>query len=230
MKNQTNQVRGYVIGAACALALMTGCSTMRTQTPTVSTAMVSNHVERAAAYADSAAASVTKSATSAAKAREAIQAAQRDVQDIKDNHNVVESLQSHLALAQQVNEDTQAAAETAKAELKQARAESDQTATALVDLQHNADALAKQEAQAVKDKDFAVQRQGEIQKDRDKIAGRLNTLAWVLALVAGLLAWSLLSHWTRSLDTIAPAWAIGGPIIGGLFVGGAVFSYLRYFL
>ena len=229
MRNQTNH-RGYVIAAACALALMTGCSTMRHQTPTVSTAVVSNHVERAAAYADSAAVSVGKSATSAAKAREAIQAAQRDVQDIKDNHNAVESLQSHLALAQQVNEDTQAAAESAKAELKRARAESDQTASALVDLQHNADALAKQKAQAVKDKDFAVQRQGEIQKDRDKIAGRLNTLAWVLALVAGLLAWSLLSHWTRSLDTVAPAWAIGGPIIGGLFVGGAVFSYLRYFL
>lgn len=216
-----------VIYLALGMSLV-GCASVHPQiAPMVA---VSNHVERAAAYADSAAASVTKSATSAAKAREAIQAAQRDVQDIKDNHNAVESLQSHLALAQQVNEDTQAAAETAKAELKQARAESDQTATALVDLQHNADALAKQEAQAVKDKDFAVQRQGEIQKDRDKIAGRLNTLAWVLALVAGLLAWSLLSHWTRSLDTVAPAWAIGGPIIGGLFVGGAVFSYLRYFL
>ena len=105
-----------VIYLALGMSLV-GCASVHPQiAPMVA---VSNHVERAAAYADSAAASVTKSATSAAKAREAIQAAQRDVQDIKDNHNAVESLQSHLALAQQVNEDTQAAAETANRWRKQ---------------------------------------------------------------------------------------------------------------
>ena len=212
-----------------ACAMLCACSTVHPVT-SISTAVVSNHVERAAAYTDSAAASVAKSATSAAKAHEAIQAAQRDVRDIKDNHNAVASLQNHLALAQQVNDDTQKEAESAKAELKQAKAESDQTASALMDLQHNAEALANQEAQAVKDKQAAVQRQKEIQADRDKIAGRLDTIAWVLAVVSGLLAWSLLSHCTRSVDDVAPWIGIGVPIFGGLFVGGSVFVYLRFLL
>lgn len=212
-----------------ACILLSACSTARPQFA-ASTAAATGHNERAAAFAASASQSVTKIAATAAKMQDAIQKAQRDAQDIKGGRNAIDALQAHLALAQQVNEETQAAADAAQSNLKQARAEGEKTAADLTELKGKVEALAKQEAQAVKDKQFAVARQGEIQKDRDALAGRLDTLAGVLAIVAGLLAWSLFAHWTRGLETVAPWIGVGGPIAGGLFVGGSVFTYLRYLL
>lgn len=224
------KILAVAFALGCVLMFMTGCAAVHPVSPLVATATVNGHVERAAAYAESAGAAVNKSASSAAEVRLAIAAAQRDAHELQDHSSVAESLRAHLAVAQNMNEETRAAAEAAWVNLQAERGEREKTAVALVALKEGALALERQEAQAVRDKLFAEKRERDIQKDRDQIAGRLNTLAWILAAVAGLLVWSLLSHWTRSVETIAPALSICGPIAGGLMVGGAVFGYLRYFL
>ena len=228
-------------------ALFTGCASVAHLAVAVSTAATAGHLSRGGAFVDSAAAASAEAGSSLAKIAAAAEKARGHAEKLVEEGNGVaqtrvfpngvwergaqmQAVLGDVRAIQAAAADAQGKIAEVGAKLAAEKAERASAQTALVALQASAAALEKQEAQAVQDKQVALVRQREIQKDRDAIAGRLNTLAWVLALVAGLLAWSVLGHWARSVEAVAPAVGIGGPIVGGLFVGGAVFTYLRYLL